>query len=157
MQAAPIEAMREIAATGNARKMILAFTHFDEVKGDNLDTSSARARHVLESAENVLRAIGEDLGSFAERALRKQIETARVFLGGIQEVLRDHHKADRRTIKQLKRMVDALEAIVLDRMEAAEAHPSQGDNLAIRPRPSRHAAECLVDPLRAIGEDLGRP
>ena len=123
MQAAPIAAMREIAATGNARKMILAFTHFDEVKGDNLDTSSARARHVLESAENVLRAIGEDLGSFAERALRKQIETARVFLGGIQEVLRDHHKADRRTIKQLKRMVDALEAVVLDRTEAAEAHP----------------------------------
>lgn len=123
MQAAPIAAMREIAATGNARKMILAFTHFDEVKGDNLDTSSARARHVLESAENVLRAIGEDLGSFAERALRKQIEAARVFLGGIQEVLRDHHKADRRTIKQLKRMVDALEAVVPDRMAAAEAHP----------------------------------
>ncbi len=123
MQAAPIAAMREIAATGSARKMILAFTHFDEVKGDNLDTPSARARHVLESAENVLRAIGEDLGSFAERALRKRIEGARVFLGGIQEVLRDHQKADRRTIKQLKRMVDALEAVVLDRPEAAEARP----------------------------------
>ena len=123
MQAAPIAAMREIAATGNARKMILAFTHFDEVKGDNLDTPSARARHVLESAENVLRTIGEDLGSFAERALRERIETARVFLGGIQEVLRDHQKADRRTIKQLKRMVEALEAVVLDLPEAAEARP----------------------------------
>ena len=123
MQAAPIAAMREITATGNARKMILAFTHFDEVKGDNLDTTSARKRHVLESAENVLRAIGQDLGSFAERALRKRIETARVFLGGIHESLEDHPKADGRTIKQLKRMVEAVETVVLDHPEAGESRP----------------------------------
>ena len=38
MQAAPLAAMREVVATGNARKLIIAFTHFDEVKGDNLPT-----------------------------------------------------------------------------------------------------------------------
>ena len=121
MQAAPIAAMREIAATGNARKMILAFTHFDEVKGDNLDTRSARENHVLESAENVLRAIGEDLGSFAERALRKRIDDAPVFLGGIHKTLQGDR--NRRTIKQLKHMVGAIEAVVLDRPETSDAHP----------------------------------
>ena len=121
MQAAPIAAMREIAATGNARKMILAFTHFDEVKGDNLDSPSARESHVLESAENVLRAIGEHLGSFAERALRKRIDDAPVFLGGIHKTLQDDR--NRRTIKQLKRMVGAIEAVVLDRLETSDAQP----------------------------------
>ena len=122
MQAAPMAAMREIAATGNARKMILAFTHFDEVKGDNLDTTSARKRHVLESAENVLRAMGEDLGSFAERALRKRIDEAPVFLGGIHKTLQDSRNL--RTIRQLKYMVGAIEAVVLASPEPRDdAHP----------------------------------
>ena len=43
MQAAPIAAMREVVATGNARKLIIGFTHFDEVKGDNLPNASAKA------------------------------------------------------------------------------------------------------------------
>ena len=121
MQAAPIAAMREIAASGNARKMILAFTHFDEVKGDNLYTRSDKQNHVLESAENVLRAIGEDLGSFAERALRKRVDDAPVFLGGIHKTLQDHR--NRRTIKQLKHMVGAIEAVALDGLETSDAHP----------------------------------
>lgn len=121
MQAAPIAAMREIAATGNARKLLLAYTHFDEVKGDNLDTRSARENHVLESAENVLRAIGEDLGSFAERALRKRIDDAPVFLGGIHKTLQDHR--NRRTIKQLKHMVGAIESVAHARLETGDAHP----------------------------------
>jgi hypothetical protein len=33
MQAAPVAAMRELARSGNAAKLILAFTHFDEVEG----------------------------------------------------------------------------------------------------------------------------
>lgn len=81
MQAAPLAAIREVVATGNARKLILAFTHFDEVKGDNLPTAASKAQHVLNSAENVLAAFGEELGSYAERALRNRIEQARFFLG----------------------------------------------------------------------------
>lgn len=123
MLAAPVAAMREIAATGNARKLIITFTHFDQVKGDNLSGTSARARHVLESAENVMRAIGQDLGTFAERALRKRLDTARVFLGGIQKSLGDRKKADLRTIKQLKRMVDEVEKVAIEPLEPGEARP----------------------------------
>ena len=46
MQAAPLAAMRELVATGNGRKLILAFTHFDEVKGDNLPSTNEKAQHV---------------------------------------------------------------------------------------------------------------
>ena len=87
MQAAPLAAMRELVATGNARKLILGFTHFDEVKGDNLPTTNAKAQHVLASAENVLAAFGEDLGPHAERSLRERLETARFFLADLQEPL----------------------------------------------------------------------
>ena len=40
--------------------------------GDNLPTFKAKEDHVLGGAENVLPAIGEQLGPFAERALRKR-------------------------------------------------------------------------------------
>ena len=78
MQAAPLAAMRELVATGNGRKLILAFTHFDEVKGDNLPNTNEKAQHVLASTENVLAAFGEDLGPYAERILRKRLEAARI-------------------------------------------------------------------------------
>jgi hypothetical protein len=42
MQAAPVAAMRELARSGNAAKLIVVFTHFDEVKGDNPPTLSAK-------------------------------------------------------------------------------------------------------------------
>lgn len=101
MQAAPVAAMRELVTTGNASKLLIAFTHFDAVKGDNLATVSARIHHVLESAENVLAAVGEELGPFAERALRKRLANARFFLENIQEPLSVKTKSGTRTISQL--------------------------------------------------------
>ena len=98
MQAAPLAAMREVVATGNARKLIIAFTHFDEVKGDNLPNASARVQHVLASAENVLAAFGEELGPYAERALRQRLESARFFFAGIHEPLSEATALGRRTI-----------------------------------------------------------
>ncbi len=87
MQAASLAAMREIVSTGNARKLILAFTHFDEIEGDNLPDLKSKVHHVLASAENVLASFGEDLGPYAERALRDRLENARFFLENIQKKL----------------------------------------------------------------------
>ena len=101
MQAAPLAAMREVVATGNARKLIIAFTHFDEVKGDNLPNASAKAHHVLASAENVLAAFGEELGPYAERALRQRLESARFFFADIHEPLSAATASGRRTMSQI--------------------------------------------------------
>ena len=60
MQAAPLAALREVLKKGDGRKLVLAFTHFDEVKGDNLPTIADKAQHVLDSAQNALAAIGEE-------------------------------------------------------------------------------------------------
>ena len=122
MQAAPLAAIREVVATGNARKLIIGFTHFDEVKGDNLPNASAKVQHVLASAENVLAAFGEELGPYAERALRQRLESARFFFAGIHEPLSEATVSERRTISQIRKLLDAIDAVI-ERPEPTEARP----------------------------------
>jgi energy-coupling factor transporter ATP-binding protein EcfA2 len=122
MQAAPLAAIRELVATGNARKLILAFTHFDEVQGDNLPTLSSKVQHVLASAENVLASFGEELGSYAERALRNRLEQARFFLANLHRPLVLDKSTDRRTVQQLVKLVEAIESVI-EKPELAVARP----------------------------------
>ena len=127
MQAAPVAVMRTAAATGNGEKLFFLFTHFDLVKGDNLGSFRDRERHVLGSAENVLSEIREELG-LAERTLRRRLDEARYFVGGIEQVLDPERldprrpKASRRTMRQLNNLLEALtkEAV---RVEAGPVRP----------------------------------
>lgn len=112
MQAAPVAAMKEMITSGNSGKLLLVFTHFDEVKGDNLRNAADREQHVLASAENVLASIGEELGPFAERALRGRLKDACFFVGGIDENLDLAKKTHKRTIAQLQALLTAINAIV---------------------------------------------
>ncbi len=112
MQAAPVAAIKEVITSGSSSKMLLVFTRLDEVKGDNLRNASDRKQHVLASAENVLASIGEELGPFAERALRGRLKEACFFVGGINEDLDAMKKAHKRTIDQLQAMLAAIDAIV---------------------------------------------
>ncbi|MEU4712214.1 hypothetical protein AB0F73_00880 [Micromonospora purpureochromogenes] len=108
MQAAPVAALKGIAVSGNAMKLHFLFTHFDHVKGDNLPTFSAREEHVLASVENVLQAIGDELGPAAERVLRRRLDCARFFVGGIHESLNAKKKMGGRSIQEFQRLLDAL-------------------------------------------------
>lgn len=121
MQAAPVAALKGIAVAGNAAKLHILFTHFDQVKGDNLPTFSAREEHVLASVENVLKAIGDELGPPAERILRKRLDTARYFVGGIQDKLDPKRKLGARTIQQL----DELLILLAHPEKAADTGPSR--------------------------------
>jgi hypothetical protein len=122
MQAAPVAAMKAVVTSGNARKLVFCFTHFDLVKGDNLPTFSEREAHVKASGENVLKAIGDDLGPFAERILRQRLERGCFFVGGIDADLDKTKKSGRRTIEQLARLLDAIDRIG-DRSEATDTRP----------------------------------
>lgn len=122
MQAASIAAIRDMVSTGNGRKLILAFTHFEEVKGDNLPSTNLRARHVLASAENVLATLGQDLGPYAERILRKRINAARFFLARLHEPLSENTASGRRTIGQLRDLLNAIEQVG-ERPQPTESSP----------------------------------
>lgn len=112
MQAASVAAMKEMITSGCASKLLLVFSHFDEVKGDNLPNAAAKEQHILASAENVLASIGEELGRFAERALRSRLKEACFFFGSIDENLDDTKKAHRRTIGQMEALLAAIDVIV---------------------------------------------
>ena len=76
----------------------------------------------MASAENVLAAIGEDLGPFAERALRKRLGTARVFLAGIDRPVSGETKEGARTIAQLEKLLILIDEVVV-RPDASKAKP----------------------------------
>ena len=122
MLAAPVAAMKDLVSSGNSAKLIFAFTHFDKVSGDNLPNPSARSQHVLASAENVLSAIGEDLGPFAERALRTRLKTSRVFLADLDQKLDVESKDGKRTASQLGKLLEMIDRIV-ERPKPIDSRP----------------------------------
>lgn len=106
MQAASIAAMKNVVTSGNASKLVVCFTHFDQVRGDNLHSAAERRQHVLASATNVLASIGEELGRFAERALRSRLDDAVFFASHLQHELDASTRAG--TIAQLRALVECL-------------------------------------------------
>ena len=122
VQAASVAALRSIVQTGNTKKLLMCFTHFDEVRGDNLPTVSAKREHVFASVENVLARLGEDLGPSAERALTARLIEHCFFLGGIDKVLDAKKKIARRSLEQLKFLHSAIQKIV-EHVKPVEARP----------------------------------
>lgn len=108
MQAAPVGALKSIAVSGNAAKLHFLFTHFDQVTGDNLPTFSEKEEHVLASIENVLNAIGDEIGPVGERGLRQRLDKARFFVGDIQQPLQPRKKAGHRAIDQFRSLLALL-------------------------------------------------
>ena len=157
MRAEPVAAMREIVATGNARKLIMAFTHFDEVKGDNLPNASAKVQHVLASAENVLAAFGKELGPYAERALRQRLNHTRFFLADLHEPLREATSSGRRTISQLRKLLHAVD-VVVGRPQPAQANPVYDrTNLVLAIRSAADAFHETWRPRLGLGHNPGFP
>jgi energy-coupling factor transporter ATP-binding protein EcfA2 len=122
MQAAAVAVMHHIAASGSTSKLMTCFTHFDAVTGDNLPTFQAKEQHVIASVENVLPTIGQQLGPFAERALRKRVQAGCFFVGGIPQRIDQTKKSGVRTIAQLNALLDAIETSV-KRPEPVKARP----------------------------------
>lgn len=101
MQAASQAVLNSVVASGHAQKLIVCFTHFDEVRGDNLHNLPARRSHVVGSFENAIRAIGKSLGREAENGLRKLIPERLLFLSKIQEPLSPKNTLSSGSLKTL--------------------------------------------------------
>ncbi len=121
LQAAPVAALRSLIQTGNIRKLLMCFTHFDEVKADNLPDVKAKKEHVLASVENVVTSL-DDLGPNAKRTLRAQLDSNCYFPGGIDMILDPAKKRGQHSIDQLKALLLAVDEIV-EQPEPSEARP----------------------------------
>ncbi len=110
MQAAPTAVLRSIVSSGHHSKLIVCFTHFDEVKGDNLPNLSMRKEHVLNSFDNSVSAVGKALGTRAEKVLKECKQERIIFLSKIQNLVSTGGKNFTRN--ELARLTDAIKLMI---------------------------------------------
>jgi hypothetical protein len=106
MQATSSVVLKSVETGGHVAKLLICFTHFDSVEGDNLPTPRARRNHVRNSLENAITAIGKEMGLRASAALSNAVKDRIFFVSNIQKPLPPEEKATR---AEFNKMVDALE------------------------------------------------
>ena len=83
MQAAPLELLRSVGSSGHAHKLAVAFTHFDQVKGDNLSSYAQKRNHVRASIGNAIGSLRDTLGAPVAEILERQLGDNDFYLGGL--------------------------------------------------------------------------
>ena len=110
MQGGAVSVLRTLVSSGHESKLMVAFTHFDEVKGDNLPDVAAKKDHVIGSFYGAVQAIGKQLGRESEQALKRLIPDRLVFLANIQSRL---SKGAKLTRSELDRLVKGIESLIV--------------------------------------------
>ena len=83
MQAAALELLRSAGSSGHGHKIAVVFTHFDQVRGDNLRTFAQKREHVRASIGNAIGSLREPLGAAVTEILERRLESNTSFLGGL--------------------------------------------------------------------------
>ena len=109
MQAASLELLRSTGSSGHEHKIAVAFTHFDQVDGDNLRNNTQKVNHVVASVNNAILSLRDSLGGPTASRLERQLENSKFYLG----------KLDMRVPEGFTRQLSAL----LDRMQASAVIP----------------------------------
>ena len=87
MQAAPLSVLRTVASSGHHKKLAIAFTHFDQIKGQSLPTFAEKRAHVMASVMNALSGLRDVLGAPVVRSVEHGIDGRCFMLGGIDRSL----------------------------------------------------------------------
>lgn len=83
VQAAAQSVLRAVASSGNYNKLLLAFTHFDQVKGLNLPTFADKRGHVLASVHNYFSKLKEVLNAPIVAVMERTIDERSFMLGAL--------------------------------------------------------------------------
>ena len=83
MQAAPITLLKAVASAGHGDRLAIAFTHFDQVRGDNLQTFSQKRSHVLAAVTNALAFLRQNVPAGVVDLLREALDSRCFLLGGL--------------------------------------------------------------------------
>ncbi len=123
MQAAPLSVLRAVVSSGHQSKLAIAFTHFDQIKGQNLPTFPEKRAHVMASVLNALSNLRDVLGVAAVRAVEHGIDSRCFMLGGVDRQLAKLPKKASEYMKgQLAGLVHFFENAILP-APPAEARP----------------------------------
>ena len=83
MQAAPLELLRSVGTGGHGHKLGVVFTHFDQVRGDNLRSYTQKVNHIHASIGNALSGMRDALGAPVTEILERQLDNRNFYLGGL--------------------------------------------------------------------------
>ena len=125
MQAAPTAVLQSLVSSGHHSKLLVAFTHFDEVKGDNLPKISMRKQHILDSFENSVSSVGKTLGPRAEKVLRSCKAERVFFLSNIQSTFKVDKKS--LTYTEFVKLISATNKLI-EQPVPTEAVPIYDDS-----------------------------
>lgn len=106
MQAAPLELLRSVGSSGHGHKIGVAFTHFDQVRGDNLRTGTQKVNHVDASIGNALSSIRESLGAPVTEILKKQLDNRKFYLGRLD---RSADEIGNSFVGQIRNLLDTMQ------------------------------------------------
>ena len=110
MQAAPLELLRSAGASGHGHKLAVAFTHFDQVQGDNLSNYAQKRNHVRASIGNAIASLRDSLGAPVTEILQEQLNGNDFYLGGLNRATGEIPGGFRKSMRELlERMQQSAE------------------------------------------------
>ena len=107
MQAAPLELLRSVGTSGHGHKLGVVFTHFDQVRGDNLSSYSKKVDHVYASIGNALSSMRDSLGAPVTEILQNQMEKHSYYLANLD---RSTSRIPRGYVSKMSELLDAMQA-----------------------------------------------
>lgn len=111
MLEAPASVLRAVAASGYQKKLALAFTHFDLVRGQaNLPTFDAQRAHVLSSVHQKLASLRDVVGQPAVRAIERELDGRCFMLGYLDRALTEKIRGP---VNELLKLIDFCEAAIV--------------------------------------------
>jgi hypothetical protein len=131
MQAAPLALFRTVGSSGFSKKIAIAFTHFDQVKGANLISFDQKREHVSASIRNAIASLRDYIGIGIAGALDRQIERQSVFLGGLD---RDSEKLPQGYRRELAKLIGfmANSTIPIEAAHCIPVYEFKGLEIAMR-------------------------
>jgi hypothetical protein len=132
MLEAPASVLRAVAASGHQKKLALAFTHFDLVRGQaNLPTFDAQRAHVLSSVHQKLAGLREVVGVPAVRAMERALDERCFMLGFLDRSLTEKNRGP---VAEMTKLLDFCEAAIAptETLQVGPVYDTAGLVLAIQ-------------------------
>lgn len=116
----PTSLLRAVTASGYQKKLGIAFTHFDLVRGQaNLPTFDLQRAHVLSPVHQKLVSLREVVGQPAVRAIERDLEDRCFMLGFLDRPLSERNRGP---VAEMGKLLDLCEAAIRPE-KLPETHP----------------------------------
>lgn len=83
MQASPMAVLSAVGTSGHYGKLAMVFTHFDQIKGDNLPGPAEKRQHVMASVRNAIGSLKEAIGGGVANSLMRAVEHDAFMMGNL--------------------------------------------------------------------------